>query len=63
MVDALTGPYLGQDLRLLVLPVGRNQEHDRPADNLIPLVAKQTLRAIIPSLDDAIEILADDRIG
>src|ERR1700747_3035203 len=35
MVDALPGPYLGQDLRLLVLPVGRNQEHDSPADNLI----------------------------
>ena len=52
----------GEHLVLLALPVGRNDDPDRPPDRLVGGVAEHPLGGAIPRADDAVEVLADDRV-
>src|SRR5690349_3935286 len=63
MIDALAALKTGQDFGLLVLPVFRNYEfEDGLADRLFRRIAEQALRPLIPTHDDAVQVLADDRV-
>src|SRR6478672_2613559 len=62
MLDPLAAFQPRQNVRLLVLPTRRYQKHDRLADRFLRSVAEQALRALIPALNDAIEVLADDGV-
>ena len=46
----------------LAPPVGRNDQRDRLADRLGCGVAEHPLGAAVPGHDDAVEVLADDRV-
>lgn len=54
--DALDDP------RLLILMLGRNEQGDILANSFLRPVAKKTLCAAVPRFDDAIQILAHDRV-
>src|SRR5262245_51544444 len=60
MLDALTAPNTFENRWLLVMPVGRNQDRDRLADNLFGQVAENPLRTPVPACDDAIKVYAYD---
>src|SRR5690606_18023199 len=58
----LTGPDASEDEVLFVLPIGWNDDADGAADHLVGAVAKDAFGRVIPELDDAVEVLADDRV-
>src|SRR3546814_5168175 len=62
MVGALAAPDARQDLRFLVLMIRWNQDQDRLADDLVGRIAEEPLRTLIPARDDAVEVLAYDRV-
>src|SRR5204863_4119141 len=62
MVDALTAPNAVEYGGLLVVALGRYENGHGLANDLFALVAEEPLRRAVPAGDDAIEILADDRI-
>src|SRR3546814_16444121 len=39
-----------------------NQDQDRLADDLVGRIAEEPLRTLIPARDDAVEVLAYDRV-
>ena len=62
VVDAFPAADARENRRLLVEPIGRDQDGDRPADDLFGLVAEKPLGALVPCRDDAVEVLADDGV-
>src|ERR1700759_659542 len=62
MVDALATSDARQDSALLVLAVVRNDDRDGLPDRLRGRVAENPLRTAVPAGDDAVQVLADDRI-
>jgi hypothetical protein len=62
VVDAFTAADARENSRLLVEQIRRNQDGDRPADDLRGFVSEQALGSAIPGPDDSIEILADDGV-
>ena len=62
MVDALATPDALKNCGLLVELVRRNQNHDRFADHLFGGVAEDAFRPAVPAGDDAVEVLAHDRV-
>ena len=62
MRDRLTGADACEDQFFFGLPVGRNDHADRLADRLGGGVAEHPLGRPIPRRDDAVQILADDRV-
>jgi hypothetical protein len=60
--DALAALNSLNDCFFLFLVIGWNQNCDRFADSFLGQIAKNPLRAAIPTRDDAIEVLADDRV-
>src|SRR6202044_402481 len=62
MVDAFSSPDARENRPLFVLPVLWNDNRDGLADGLSGGVAEDTLRASIPTGDNAVEVLADNRI-
>src|SRR4029077_15174334 len=58
MIDAVTAPDTLENNVLLILAVEWDQDGHRFADNLFRQIAKEPLRALIPTRDDAIEVLA-----
>src|SRR5271166_3565508 len=60
MLDAFSASDTFENLWLLILPVQRHQNRNRFADDLFGYVAEDSLRALIPTRDDAIKVLADD---
>jgi hypothetical protein len=57
---ALANP--SEDVVLLALAVGRDEDPDRLPDQFARLITKQSLRGGVARLDDAVQILCDDRI-
>ena len=51
-----------QNLRLLIEPVRWNQDRDRLADRLLRAITENPFGSSVPTLYDASQILADDRI-
>ena len=47
---------------LFALPIRRDDDADRTADRFVGRVAEQQLRAAVPRLNGAVEVLAHDRI-
>src|SRR5437763_93980 len=62
MVNTLSSTKPSKNSRLLVPAFGRNQHVHGLAARLFSGVAKQSLRAGVPGLDHAVQILADDRV-
>ena len=62
VLNAFTAPDARKDRRFLVLQMRRNQDGDGLADDLVGGVAEHALGALVPGADDAIEVLANDRI-
>ena len=62
VIDALTAPYAREDAGLLVVSLSRNQNRDRFADSFFGGIAKQPLRALIPTHNDAVQIFADNGV-
>ena len=56
------GADLAEHVVLLGAPFRRDDERDRPPDRLGGRIAEQTLGAAVPRRDDAVQILADDRV-
>src|SRR5215510_2714515 len=55
-------PDLLNNLRLFVQPVRRNQNGAGLAYRFLSRVAEHTLRALVPTRDDAVEVFAQDRV-
>ena len=62
VVEAIAAANAGQRLVFLGLAILRDQPADRRTDHLGGTVAEHPLRRLVPRLDDAVEILADDRV-
>ena len=62
VLDPLPAAEPLQDRGLLVLPLRRDDQGDRPADGLLGRVAEQPLGPGVPDRDDAVERLADDGV-
>src|SRR3954462_1602723 len=62
MVDTVAAPDAREDPRLLVFEAWRKKNGHGLADGLAGGMAEQPLGARIPGSDDAIQILADNRI-
>ena len=58
----VTSPNAGEDFRLFILAIRRNQDADRPAYSLFCCIPKKTFRAPVPGLNDPEGVLADDRV-
>src|SRR6202011_2747076 len=52
VLKPFAGPYLRQNQSLVAQEFWRNDQRDRPADNLFRLIAKDTFRALVPSSHD-----------
>lgn len=62
MVDTLTNENAGDDSRLLVVTLGRNQDPDRLTNNFGRRIAKNAFRPCIPTGNDAGQRLGQNRI-
>jgi len=58
--DALSARNSLKNHPFFILPVWRNQNHDRLADGFVGRVAEQSLRSLIPTCNDATEVLTYD---
>src|SRR5580704_4107916 len=63
VIEAVAVPDAIEDLRFLVLQFRRNEDPDRFADDFFGRVTEQLLGGVVPADDDAVEILADDRVA
>ena len=61
-LDALAAPDAFQDAGLFVLPIGRNEESDPLADDLVRRIAEDSLGGLVPAGDDAIDVVGHDRV-
>ena len=62
VLDVLPVEDAAQDPLLLAGAIGRDQDPDRPSDHLVLAVEIEALRAGIPARDDAVAVLAEDRV-
>src|SRR6476660_6229879 len=62
MINPLAPAYARKNFRFLTHAIWGNQDRDRLADGLFRLVAEQPLGTAIPTCDDAVKVLADNRI-
>ena len=62
MINALTAAHALDDFWFFINAICRDQDRDRLADDLFRLIAEQPLGTAIPACDDAVEVLADNRV-
>jgi hypothetical protein len=62
MINAISANEPSKDLRFLVVKFGWDQQQNGVADHLVRLVPKDPGRSGVPTLDGAIERLANDGI-
>ena len=62
MINPLSSPDTGQNLSLFVKPVLWNYYSDRLANRLFRGVAEEALRTPVLAGDDAVQVLAYDRV-
>jgi hypothetical protein len=62
MIDLPTSPDLFENDSFLAQPLLRDQHCYRLTDRFVSRVAEDTFRALIPTQNNTIEVLADDRI-
>src|SRR5215467_11626599 len=58
MIDAVTAPDTLMNYVLLAFALPRDQDSRRLADDLFSQIAEEPLRTLVPTGDDAIEVLA-----
>src|SRR6516225_2613212 len=63
MVIPVPAFYPSKNLLFLCLALRRNQSHDRRSDHFLSRVTKDAFCTLIPTCNDAVEILSNDRIG
>ncbi len=62
VIDALAAVNASENLSLLIVAIGREQDFDGLADHLLGGVAEDALRGFIPTGDDALKGFGDDGI-
>ena len=62
MLDSFAGADLRQDLNFIILQLRRDEQRNWAANDLLRLVAKHMLGALIPGSDNPIEIFAGDGV-
>ena len=62
VIHTFTTLQAAQDVRFFLQALGRNQNSDWLSDRLFSGIAEQTLSAVVPASNDAVEILADDGV-
>src|SRR6516165_9216117 len=62
MFISLTASYPRKNLLFLSLALQWNQSRDRRSDHLLSRVTEDALCTLIPTCNDAVEILSNDRI-
>ena len=62
MFDTFAAANAGEDVRLFVEEVRRDQDRDGPADSFFGGIAEEMFGTAVPACYDAVEILADDGI-
>src|SRR6476659_10250772 len=62
MINTLPTAHAFDDFWIFIKAICRYQDRDRLADDLIRLIAKQPLGTAIPASNDAVEVLADNRV-
>src|SRR5689334_2344331 len=62
MMDPLPARDSFEDLGDLVRGLGRREHRNMPSDDLLGFIAEDSLRAPVPTPDDAVQILADDGV-
>src|SRR6202012_3865592 len=62
VVHALAALDAGNNFRLFTATVGGDDKSDVLADGFVGCIAKQPFRAFVPTGDDTIQILADNRV-
>ena len=60
MVNVLPPPDAGQDVTFFIAPILRNNNCDGLPNCFFSSVAEDALRALVPTSDSAIEVLAYD---
>ena len=58
MINAITAPDTAKNRVLLMLTLRWNQDGRVLADGLLGRLAKEPLRALVPTCDDAVEVHA-----
>src|SRR5262245_30881299 len=62
VAHVFTQPNALQDRPFLVLAIWRDQNQDRFANNFLGPIAKYAFRALVPALDDAVEVFTYDGV-
>ena len=62
MINALPTAHAFDDFWFFINAICRDQDRDRLADDLFGPIAEQPLGTAIPACDDAVEVLADNRV-
>ena len=62
MINALPTAHAFDDFWFFINAICRDQDRDWLADDLVRLIAEQPLGTAIPACDDAVEVLADNRV-
>src|SRR3954468_22631380 len=62
MVDAFAPTEAGNDVRLFNKPVRRNEDRNLLADGFAASVPENSLGALVPARDKAVEVFVDDRV-
>src|SRR5690242_7336220 len=62
MIDPLPAAQPGQDLVLLALPVRRNDDANRLADDLVRRISEELLGRGVPRRDDPVQVFRDDGV-
>ena len=62
VIDSFAPSHPGQDVVFLGLPLGWNENADRPSNELFRGVAEEALGRGIAGLDDAVQVLREDGV-
>ncbi len=62
VLDTFARPESGEDCRLFIFMIFGDEDRDWFADYFVGGVTKDALRTVVPTRDDALECLADDRV-
>jgi hypothetical protein len=62
VIIPLTATATFEDHGFFVVPIGRNKYRHRPANGFLGRIAKEPLSTLVPTGDDAVEVLGMDRV-
>jgi hypothetical protein len=62
VLDSFTGSQSSEDCRFFIFVIFGDEDRDWLADYFVGSVAENALRAFVPTRDDAIKRLTDNRV-